>query len=95
MEIRHNGILVAIMGDVVGLKEIELFLLANGSTVPINEVQLVYTVSEVKSARQSAYKLESDSLYMEWKSDKTPESEQAWRDKLAEIKARYPFPTEN
>ena len=49
----------------------------------------------VINARQTAYKLESDPLYMEWQFDQTAESEQAWRDKVAEIKLRYPltYPT--
>ncbi|WP_261888073.1 hypothetical protein [Vibrio rhizosphaerae] len=45
--------------------------------------------------RQGAYRLESDPLFMEWQYDKTPESEQVWRDKVAEIKARYPLPSES
>ncbi|HDY8182581.1 TPA: hypothetical protein RQL23_003967 [Vibrio vulnificus] len=42
--------------------------------------------------RHRAYTEESDRLYMEWQYDQTPESEKAWRDKVAEIKARYPLP---
>lgn len=91
MEVKCNGVLVATMGDVVGLKDVESFLLANGLTVPIEEVELVYTESEAKSARQSAYKLESDPLYMEWQYDQTAESEKDWRDKVTEIKLRYPL----
>lgn len=45
--------------------------------------------------RRKAYLAESDPLYMEWKYDQTPEKEQAWRDKVAEIKARYPLPSES
>ncbi|WP_217494995.1 hypothetical protein [Marinomonas sp. FW-1] len=44
--------------------------------------------------REAAYKQESDPLYMEWQYDKTDEAEQKWRDKVAEIKERYPLPTE-
>ena len=40
--------------------------------------------------RQRAYVAESDHLFLEWQYDKTPEAEQAWRDKVAEIKLRYP-----
>jgi len=47
-----------------------------------------------KDKRQSAYKSESDPLYMEWQFDQTAESEQTWRDKVAEIKARYPLAEE-
>lgn len=40
--------------------------------------------------RQLAYVAESDPLFLEWQYDLTPEAEQRWRDKVAEIKARYP-----
>ena len=40
--------------------------------------------------RQRAYQLESDPLFLEWQYDKTAEAEQAWRDKVVEIKLRYP-----
>ena len=40
--------------------------------------------------RQRAYEQESDQLFLEWQYDRTAEAEQAWRDKVAEIKARYP-----
>ncbi|HGF4956676.1 TPA: hypothetical protein ACF33T_004449 [Vibrio parahaemolyticus] len=49
----------------------------------------------VVELRQAAYVKESDPLYMEWQYDQTAESEKAWRDKVAEIKARYPLPTES
>ena len=39
-------------------------------------------------------RLTSDPLYMEWQYDGTAEAEQKWRDKVAEIKERYPLPTE-
>ena len=42
--------------------------------------------------RKRRYETESDPLYLEWQYDKTPESEQAWRNKVAEIKLRYPVP---
>lgn len=46
------------------------------------------------ASRRAAYAVESDPLYMEWQYDQTAEAEQAWRDKVAEIKARYPLPAE-
>ncbi|EGR2744172.1 hypothetical protein MYC06_004701 [Vibrio parahaemolyticus] len=49
---------------------------------------------EVLFHRRLAYKAESDPLYMEWQYDQTAEKEQSWRDKVAEIKARYPLPSE-
>lgn len=42
------------------------------------------------AARQRAYEAESDPLFLEWQYDKTPEAEASWRDKVAEIKVRYP-----
>ncbi len=41
--------------------------------------------------RLNAYSSESDPLFIEWQYDKTPESEEVWRDKVLEIKARYPI----
>ena len=41
--------------------------------------------------RKRRYETESDPLYLEWQYDKTPESEQAWRDKVSEIKAQLPI----
>lgn len=49
------------------------------------------TTEQILTLRAAAYKAESDPLYMEWQYDQTPESEQIWRDKVAEIKARYPL----
>ena len=40
--------------------------------------------------RQRAYVAESDPLLLEWQYYKTAAAEQAWRDKVAEIKLRYP-----
>lgn len=40
--------------------------------------------------RQRAYELESDPLFLEWQYDKTPLAEVRWRDKVTEIKLRYP-----
>ncbi|NRD72716.1 hypothetical protein HQQ94_05520 [Shewanella sp. VB17] len=48
----------------------------------------------VMNNRLTAYKTESDRLYMEWQFDKTPESESRWRQKVIEIKTRYPLLTE-
>lgn len=48
---------------------------------------------EIEQLRKAAYSAESDPLYMEWQFDKTAESENAWRDKVTEIKDRYPLPS--
>ena len=42
--------------------------------------------------RLQAYKREADPLYIEAQFDGTQEAMQKWRDKIAEIKARYPKP---
>ncbi|MBB1340071.1 hypothetical protein H5158_00295 [Pseudoalteromonas sp. SR45-6] len=47
---------------------------------------------DIMQKRRKAYKAESDPLYMEAQFDGTPESLQKWRDKVTEIKARYPLP---
>lgn len=46
---------------------------------------------EIRDLRKQAYILEADPLYLEWQYDKTPEKELLWRDKVAEIKVRYPL----
>lgn len=49
-----------------------------------------YELTEGQLARRRmAYVAESDHLFLEWQYDKTPAAEQAWRDKVAEIKLRY------
>ncbi|PSV98297.1 hypothetical protein [Photobacterium iliopiscarium] len=48
---------------------------------------------DVQDARKLSYKNESDPLFLEWQYDQSSEKEQAWRDKVAEIKIRYPLPT--
>lgn len=53
--------------------------------------QYQYEVGQVHELRRAAYAAESDQLYMEWQYDQTPEAEQAWRDQVAAIKARYPL----
>lgn len=41
--------------------------------------------------RKTTYETESDHLYLEWQFDQTSESEQIWRDKVKEIKERFPL----
>lgn len=52
------------------------------------EAELTFQVA----ARRAAYVAEADPLFLEWQYDETLEKEKAWRDKVAEIKARYPLP---
>ena len=62
--------------------------------IPVGIIDAAYQewkVQKTQSSRLQAYRRESDSLYLEWQYDQTPEKEQAWRDKVAEIKARYPL----
>lgn len=61
----------------------------------ILEAIKVAEMADVLDKRKSAYKTEADPLYLEWQYDGTAEKEQAWRDKVAEIKARYPLPSES
>ena len=42
--------------------------------------------------RQAAYRSEADPLFLEWQYDQKPKQEQAWRDKVQEIKERHPKP---
>jgi len=53
--------------------------------------QKAYELSQNIQKRQEAYRAESDPLYMEWQYDQTAEAEQAWRNKVQEIKSRYPL----
>lgn len=53
--------------------------------------QKAFELSQNLEMRKRAYKAESDSLYMEWQFDQTEESELVWREKVSEIKARYPL----
>lgn len=53
--------------------------------------QYEFEATRVAKQRQEAYRLESDPLFMEWQFDQTPETEQAWRDKVVEIKQRFAF----
>ena len=95
MKIVHNGALIATIGDALDSHQVESFLLTNGFTLPLSELELIYTKDEVLDVRSKAYKTQSDSLYMEWQFDKTAEKEQVWHDKVAEIKARHPLPADS
>lgn len=48
-------------------------------------------IDNIHKLRKQAYTLEADPLYLEWQYDQTPEKEQQWRDKVAEIKEKYPL----
>jgi len=55
------------------------------------DVQYQVEVKFVDEARRTAYQAESDPLFFQWQRGET--TEQAWKDKVAEIQARYPEPT--
>lgn len=46
---------------------------------------------QVKRSRQAAYQTEADPLYFGWQRGEN--TEQDWLDKVAEIRARYPYPS--
>ena len=48
------------------------------------------TTAEINAARRGAYAVEADPLYFGWQRGEN--TEQAWLDKVAEIRARYPYP---
>ncbi|WP_105168554.1 hypothetical protein [Pseudoalteromonas sp. T1lg23B] len=50
-----------------------------------------YANLQIKLKRKAAYKDESDPLYMEYLFDESEQKLQLWKDKVAEIKQRYPF----
>ncbi|MCC3836285.1 hypothetical protein [Vibrio parahaemolyticus] len=78
----------------IGFTKDEL-VLAGVPELIASDAEKKHITDEAKANRKSAYIEESDPLYMEWQYDQTPEKEQAWRDKVAEIKARYPLPSES
>lgn len=55
------------------------------------EVQYQAEVNLVNEQRRTAYQVESDPLFFQWQRGEG--TEQAWKDKVAEIQARYPAPT--
>ena len=58
------------------------------AVIPTIEAEVAHT--QVKRARQAAYQAEADPLYFGFQRGEN--TEQAWLDKVAEIRARYPYP---
>jgi hypothetical protein len=50
-------------------------------------------VAEINSLRLQAYQAESDPLFFEWQRGES--TEQAWKDKIAEIQERFPYPVKS
>lgn len=63
--------------------------------------QQEYESKQNVELRQQAYKRESDPLYIEWQYElesgnpKSDSYKEVWMSKIAEIKARYPLPSES
>lgn len=71
------------------------FLLSDGVPVAVvDSAEAAQALEDANASRRAAYAAESDPLFIEWQYDQTAEAEQTWRDKVAEIKARHPLPTE-
>lgn len=56
----------------------------------IPTIQAEESLNAAKRARQGAYQAEADPLYFGWQRGEN--TEQQWLDKVAEIRARYPYP---
>lgn len=56
-----------------------------------DQVQYEINVEAVNAQRLTAYQNESDPIFFEYQRGEN--TEQAWKDKIAEIQARYPFPS--
>ena len=54
------------------------------------ELEAEEALNQAKRARQAAYQAEADPLYFGFQRGEN--TEQAWLDKVAEIRARYPYP---
>ena len=53
-------------------------------------IELEMQQEAMRRGRQGAYQAEADPLYFGWQRGEN--TEQAWLDKVAEIRARYPYP---
>ncbi len=56
--------------------------------IPVMEAEKEH--AKIERARKAAYQAEADPLYFGWQRGEN--TEQAWLDKVAEIRARYPYP---
>ncbi|WP_211233683.1 hypothetical protein [Zooshikella ganghwensis] len=92
---KDNNEVIAVLGEVFDIHQVQVYLKACGVDVPDNQILLSYSIEEATEGRRQAYSRESDPLYLEWQYDKTSEKELTWRNKVAEIKARYPFPAKS
>lgn len=56
----------------------------------IPAIELEQQQNRARRGRQAAYQVEADPLYFGWQRGEN--TEQAWLDKVAEIRDRYPYP---
>lgn len=52
-------------------------------------------VARVEAIRQAAYQLESDPLFFKYQRSEDNVTKQVWLDKVAEIRERYPLPSQD
>lgn len=67
------------------LTDQEIAELAESETKRIDRLR-----QEAETGRRGAYSTEADPLYFGWQRGEN--TEQSWLDKVAEIRARYPYP---
>jgi hypothetical protein len=60
--------------------------------IKIDPLKLIPTLEQQQAARAEAYRAEADPLY--FKAQRGEATNDEWLAKVAEIKARFPYPTE-
>lgn len=81
-------------GQTIYNATVEQLLDMGFSQAEVDTALQIEQAAELAFNRRLAYRTDSDPLYMEWQYDQTEAKENAWRAKVAEIKARYPLPGE-
>ena len=72
-------------------KEVEIDETTLAAMRPTNEEIANQLFEQAQSLRRAAYIIESDPLFFGWQ--RAENSKEAWMDKVAEIRDRYPYPT--
>jgi hypothetical protein len=60
--------------------------------IKIDPLKLIPTLEQQKAARADAYRAEADPLY--FKAQRGEATLEEWQAKVAEIRARFPYPAE-